>query len=381
MKTIFDFPYMEVNLDIIKQNLLAICKKTGKKANQVIAVVKDNAYGLGAAEVSKTLQNSGVSFFAVATIDEAIFLRENGIIGEILVLGKSNESCFEIAEKLNITLSIIDLTDIENIKKSNIIPNWHLNIDTGMHRDGITIFDDFVLQQLGKIKLKITGIYTHFHSADNEEEITVKLQQRKFYETVDLLKKNGFNFSVIHSSNSAACAYSEIVENEFIRPGILLYGCRPDPKRNIEVDVCEAVQICSKVSTIRLIKKGEGVSYGHIWKSEKDTKIATIPIGYADGFPRAITKTAFVIINGKKYPIVGRITMDYIMVDVGSDEIKINDKVIIAGKFEKEQITIDELALNANTIGYELLCRFGGLMNHKYISNGEVVSTHTRELF
>jgi alanine racemase len=373
MNALFGFPYMEVDLDIIKQNLTAICKKTNKNANQVIAVVKDSAYGLGASAVSKALQNAGVNWFAVATIDEAVFLRSNGIMGEILVLGVSDENCFEIAAELNITLSIIDPTQMGIIPNSKNI-KWHLNIDTGMHRNGI-IADNIieVLQKLKEVKGKITGAYTHFHSSDSENQTSVELQQKKFRETMDLLQKHGFNFDIIHTSNSGACAYSQIAGNEFIRPGVLLYGCRPDPLRDPEIKVSEAVRVCSKVSSVREIKKDEGVSYGHIWTSGKDTKIAAVPIGYADGFPRAITKTAFVIINGKKYPIVGRITMDYIMVDVGDDEVKINDKVIIKD--------IDELALNANTIGYELICRFGGLMNHKYISNGQVISIHNHELF
>ena len=373
MNALFGFPYMEVDLDIIKQNLSAICKKTGKNSNQIIAVVKDSAYGLGASAVSKALQNAGVNWFGVATIDEAVFLRSNGITGNILVLGMSDENCFETAAELNIALSITDPTQIENVKKSQNI-KWHLNIDTGMHRDGIIDGNiNEVLHELKEIKSKITGVYTHYHSSDNENQESVRLQQKRFHNAVDLLLKNGFNFNIIHSSNSGACVYSQIAENEFVRPGVLLYGCLPDPSRNPEIGVQEAVKICSKVTSVRQIKKGEGVSYGHIWTSGKDTKIAAVPIGYADGFPRAITKTAFVIINGKKHPIVGRITMDYIMVDIGDDEIKINDKVIIKD--------IDELAMNASTIGYELICRFGGLMNHKYISNGQVISIHTHELF
>jgi len=125
---------------------------------------------------------------------------------------------------------------------------------------------------------------------------------------------------------------------------------------------------------IRDVKKGEGVSYGHIWTAPQDTKIATVSIGYSDGFPRAITQTAFVTIKGKKYPIVGRVTMDYVMIDIGNEaQIRVGDEVII----EK----IDELALNARTVGYELLCKFGGLMDHKYISDKRIITTHKRELF
>ena len=374
MSKLFDFSYMEVNLDRIKENLFEICKKADKDVNRVIAVVKDNSYGLGASAVSKTLQDAGVVWFAVAAIDEAVFLRENGITGNILILGNTNESYFKTASQYDITLSIADSAQIPVIEKNlnNYNLKWHLNIDTGMRRDGIACEN---ILELTKIKSVINGVYTHFYSSDDKEQDSVISQRNKFKNAVSTLQNAGFDFEVIHTSNSGACVYSNVAENEFIRPGVLLYGCRPDPNREPEINVCEAARIFSRISGVRDVKKGEGVSYGHIWTAPQDTKIATVPIGYADGFPRAITQTAFVIIGGKKYPVVGRVTMDYIMADIGNEaRISVGDEVVIAGK-------IDELALSAQTIGYELLCKFGGLMNHKYISGGQVVSTHKRELF
>ncbi|MCL1948111.1 MAG: alanine racemase [Chitinivibrionia bacterium] len=371
---------MEVDLDRIKKNLLEICKRARKNVEQVIAVVKDNSYGLGAKVVSKTLQDAGVVWFAVARVDEAVFLRENGITGDILVLGNTGENFFNIAAQYKITLSLVDYTQISVIKRNYGTYNlrWHLNVDTGMRRDGIMCEDLFsdskILQSIKELIPVISGVYTHYHSSDNENRNSVFLQQNKFKNAISVLRHAGFNFNTIHSSNSGACVYSTVAENEFIRPGILLYGCRPDPLRDPEIKVGEAVKIISKISGIREIKKGEGVSYGHIWTAPRDTKIATVSIGYADGFPRAITKTAFVEIKGEKYPIVGRVTMDYIMVDIGNKtHICVGDDVYIIG--------IDELAINAKTIGYELLCKFGGLMNHKYISGKQVISTQKRELF
>jgi alanine racemase len=380
---------MEVDLDRVKDNLFKICKKTCKKTEQVIAVVKDNSYGLGAAAVAKVLQNTGVVWFAVAAVDEALFLRENGITGDILVLGITDENCFKAASQHNITLSIIDRTQLSVIEKNYRDCNfkWHLNIDTGMHRDGIMY--DWILngntefvEKLVKLKSVINGVYTHFHSSDSKKQKSVVLQQNNFKKAISALQNAGFNFDIIHASNSGACAYSNVGENEYIRPGTLLYGCRPDPNRDTGIDVYEAVKICSRISSVRYVKKGQGVSYGNIWKAPENTKIATIQIGYADGFPRVISKTAFVIIKGKKYPVVGRITMDYIMANIGSEtEINVGDEVVIAGKSDNLQISVDELAQNARTIGYELMCKFGGLMNHKYILNGQVISFHKRELF
>jgi len=385
------FPYIEVDLERIKENLFEICAKTRKDVSQVIAVVKDNSYGLGAGAISKLLQDNGVKWFAVATIDEAIFLRRHNISENILVLGNTDECDFDIAEKLNITLSIIDKTQIkkiENCLHRKISQNikWHINIDTGMHRDGILCEDISenaeVMRELNAIKSVITGVYTHFHSSDSEEQAGVSLQQEKFKSAVSALQNAGFNFDIIHTSNSGAISYSDIAENEFIRPGVLLYGCRPDPSRNPEMNIGEAAKICSRISSIRKIKKGEGVSYGHTWLAEKDTQIATISMGYADGFPRATvashsTVVAHFVVRGltERFPVVGRITMDYIMLDIGDNtEINVGDEVFLAE-------SIDELALKAGTIGYELLCKFGGLMNRKYISNGNTVGVSRRELF
>jgi len=377
------FPYLEVDLDQVKKNLSGICAKTQKNVGQVIAVVKDNCYGLGAGAISKLLQNEGVNYFAVATIDEAVFLRENGISGNILVLGNTDEADFEVAEKLNIMLSIVDRTQIEKVGKISRNIKWHLNIDTGMHRDGILCEDILssseVMRELKEIRQGVSGVYTHYHSSDSEEQGSVVLQQNKFKDAVSALKNEGFNFEIIHSSNSGACAYSGIAENEFIRPGILLYGCRPDSGRNPEINIKEAAKICSEICGIRKIKKGDGVSYGHTWKAEKDTQIATIAMGYADGFPRVLTTTGATrfAVKGlsEHFPIVGRITMDYIMIDIGNNaEINIGDEVCLAG-------TIDELAINVRTIGYELLCKFGGLMNRKYISGSKTVGVSKRELY
>jgi alanine racemase len=253
-----------------------------------------------------------------------------------------------------------------------------------MHRDGIVcdmISDGEFVGKLAKFKSEISGIYTHFHSSDSAEQSSVVLQQDNFKEALSILQNAGFNFDVIHSSNSGACAYSNIGENECIRPGVLLYGCRPDPNRDSEIGVNEAVKTYSRVSSVRNIKKDEGVSYGHYWETPKDTKIATISIGYADGFPRTISQTAYVIIKGQKYPIVGKVTMDYILADIADAQINVGDEVVVVGRSEEAQIKIDDLAQNARTIGYELLCKFGGLMNHKYILNGKELLVYKRELF
>jgi len=382
-----DFPYMEVNLDQIKKNLSEICKKTSKDASKVIAVVKDNSYGLGAGNVAKVLHDVGVVWFCTATIKEALFLRKRGISGDILVLGRTDESSFQEAWRHNITLSIIDTAQLSAVEKNRYDFKWHLNIDTGMRRDGIaySLLNDggATIETLLKSKSCVSGIYTHFHSSDDRDQSATDTQKRQFKKAVSNLQNAGFNFDVIHTSNSGACLYSKVEEKEYIRAGVLLYGCRPDPSRPTGIDVAEAVKICALVSGVRSVKKGDGVSYGHTWKASQDTKIATIAVGYSDGFPRALSETAYVVIKGEKYPVVGRVTMDYILADVGaSSSVKVGDEVIAAGNAGANLgVGIDELALNARTIGYELLCKFGAAMNHRYISGSRTVKFHERELF
>jgi alanine racemase len=249
-----------------------------------------------------------------------------------------------------------------------------------MHRDGILcddiLFDSEALRELKEISQVVSGVYTHYHSSDSKEQGSVILQQNKFKSAVSALQNSGFNFDMIHTSNSGACAYSDIAENEFIRPGVLLYGCRPDSGRDPEINIREAARVCSKIISIRSVKKGEGVSYGHSWQAENDTQVATIAMGYADGFPRATVAPHFVVRGlTERFPVVGRITMDYIMLDIGNNtEINVGDEVFLAE-------SIDELALKAGTIGYELLCKFGGLMNRKYIFGGQTVGVSRRELY
>jgi len=382
-----DFPYMEVNLDLIKKNLSEICKKTNKDASKVIAVVKDNSYGLGAGNVAKVLHDAGVSWFCTATIKEALFLRKRGISGDILVLGRTDESSFQDAWRHNITLSITDSAQLVSVEKNRYDFKWHLNIDTGMRRDGIShaYFSDGneTLKTLSKSKSAISGVYTHFHSSDDKDQSGTDTQKRHFKKAVSNLQNAGFKFDVIHTSNSGACLYSKVEEREYVRAGVLLYGCRPDPSRPTGIDVAEAVKICARVSGVCSIKKGDGVSYGHTWKASQDTKIATIAVGYSDGFPRALTETAYVVIKGESYPIVGRVTMDYILADIGaSASVSTGDEVIAAGNAGADfKVSIDELALNARTIGYELLCKFGASMNHKYVSGSRTIAFHERDLF
>lgn len=382
-----DFPYMEVNLEQIKKNLHEICKKTNKDASKVIAVVKDNSYGLGAGNVAKTLHDAGVSWFCTATIKEALFLRKRGISGDILVLGRTDESYFQDAWRHNITLSVIDVSQLPTIEKNRYDFKWHINIDTGMRRDGIPhgLLSDGsqTLQALCAVKSCVSGIYTHFHSSDDKDISITDAQKRQFRKAVSILQNSGFDFDVIHSSNSGACLYSKVEEREHVRVGVILYGCRPDPSRAAGINCAEAVKICASVCAVRGVKKGEGVSYGHIWKAPADTNVATISVGYSDGYPRNLSTTAFVAIGGVKYPVVGRVTMDYILADVGANpSVKVGDEVIVAGNAGADLgVSIDELAINAGTIGYELLCKFGVSLNHRYISGSRAVVYRERELF
>ena len=254
-----------------------------------------------------------------------------------------------------------------------------------MHRYGITeeqLHKRYILSKLKKLSNNIDGIFTHFHSADSDDLSDTKSQSMRFGEIIEFLGKYGINDKTTHLSNSAGSLRLGIGDGDFIRSGISIYGGRPTPKESFSAEIKSAVTIESKIKSIRAIKAGDGTSYSHIWKSDKDTDIATVAIGYGDGMPRCSNIDTKVIINGNLYPIIGRITMDSLIVNIGKDSnISIGDTVTIVGEDGESTITIDELAINCNTISYELFCCFGPLLSREYRLNNEIVSFQPKLIY
>ena len=352
--------WAEINLDNINFNLNNI-KKLLKEDTKICTVLKANAYGHGSVEIAKFLENKNVDYFAVARLEEAIELRENNIKMPILCLGFVPEESLEYAIKNNITLTIYSLETAKKLndisEKIGVNANIHIKIDTGMSRIGFEVNEESIDQIIKIANLKnlyIEGIYTHFAKSDEIDKDFTYKQVNRFKFIIDNIEKKGINIPIKHVSNSAAIMDLPNLNFNMVRCGIVLYGCYPsDEVIKDRLQLKPAMTLKTRVSHIKELKEGTGISYGLRYKTRKQEKIATIPIGYADGFTR-MQNNPKVSINNEVFNVVGRICMDQCMVRIDNDiDIKIGDEVIIFGE---SNISADDIAKDLGTINYEILC-------------------------
>lgn len=379
-------PVMRINLDAIEQNLHTLCDKSGATASQVIAVVKKSAYGLGSLKVGHFLSDLGVSHFAVASMEEAKVLRHGGISGDILILENLPVDYYRDARNLNLIHPIVDPTQLDPLisEVTNNPMRLHLCIDTGMSRNGLTpqqLKDPEILSKLQQLRDSIEGIYTHYHSSDEKDLTKTDLQRKLFSEMVTHLKSQNIT-GILHSSNSGGTLRYPLSNEDYIRTGIALYGCSPDSNEP-DPSLTESVTIYSEVTSIRVIPQSQGVGYGHSWIASQPTRIATVSIGYANGLPRSLSNNGYCVnINGNMFPQVGRVTMDYCLVDIGlNSRVEVGDTVTFCDAFLDKTISVDSLAVHANTIGYEVLCRFGQGLRREYLRKGAIISSDERSIF
>jgi alanine racemase len=342
-----------------------------------MAVVKDCAYGCGARTVAKTLESMGVDFFAVARTDEAKDLRSAGIVSPVLVLGPCAPGDAEWASDNRVSLSINDVTDIRQLDSLHVPLYVHINIDTGMRRMGVSDREigDAVNYLASTRHLRVEGLYTHFSSADVPDTPTVETQIRRFTYSCAAFKQSGISPAVIHCSNSAAIARCNIPMANYVRPGIALYGCSPDPAQDFNLGLVPVASLKAGVVKIKKVPAGTPVSYGGHYVTNRETFIATVPIGYGHGLPRILGNRGCILVNGKRYRIAGNVTMDYVMLDAGEKPaMAVGDEAVAMGRQGDECIHPDEIALMCNTIGYEILCNLSRRIERVYIHGGSVVS-------
>lgn len=348
-------------------------KKTKPKPSEILAVIKANAYGHGFEEIALLLDKEGVNFFGVSDIKEGIALRKIGIEKPVLLFETTLASCAEkiIDNNLMPTVCTLDLAKALNeyAKKKKKIVDIHVKIDTGMGRLGVwheKAFD-FICELMQLTRLRIMGILTHFPAADTDKNFTKK-QIECLYDLVVRLDQNGLIIPYIHAANSMGLAGYKTHVLNLARPGLMLYGLYPDKSLESKVDLKPVMSIRSKVIFIKDIEKGRSVSYGRTFFSKTDMKVAVIPIGYNDGYFRLFSNKASVLIAGERCKVIGRVTMDQIMVDISSiKNPKIGMHVVILGKQKNKTITADELAGYAQTINYEIVCNLGNRLPHKVL--------------
>ncbi|AFY75850.1 MAG: alanine racemase [Hydrococcus sp. C42_A2020_068] len=357
--------WVEIDRAALAHNVRQI-KQVLSPQTQLMAVVKADAYGHGAVRVAQTALQAGASWLATATLGEGIELREAGIVAPILLLGAINtpEEVAAIANwKLQPTLCnpwqalIFSETMVE---LSKVIP-VHLKLDTGMSRLGMRWEQalEFVqlVQQLPG--LKIASIYSHFATADDPDPTTMQLQHQRFQEAIGQLKAAGIVPPRLHLSNSAATLSDRNLHYDLVRVGLALYGLYPAPHLRSRVDLQPVLQVKARITQVKTIPPGTGVSYGHQFISDREMRIAVVGIGYADGVPRNLSNRMQVLIRGQRVPQIGAITMDQLMLDVSSiPDLQVGEVVTLIGKDGDREISADDWADILGTISWEILCGF-----------------------
>ena len=371
-------PSAVISLDNVLHNIKEIRSRISSSFG-VIAVVKDNAYGCGAASIAGILESKAdVDFFAVASAPEAFSLRSSGIGSPILILGKCTEQDLGKGAGQSMVFTCNSIDDFDEWQSYSFPVNFHLNINTGMNRLGLNPneLSDFAQRLLTSGHLHCQGIFTHMASADCPGTITVDTQLTLFRDALSRLAAHGCHPEMIHIANSATLLRFPPDFGTHIRPGIALYGCLPDPRQSFDTKLKPVLTLKGYIVALRQVPAGTPISYGGNYTTVHPTIIATIGIGYAHGVPRYLGNKGSVLIDGKRFPIAGNVTMDYIMADVGAAaDICIGDEAIIIGEQGDEIITPDEIAAIGNTIGYEVLCNIGTGLTRNYTYRGETVAS------
>jgi len=361
-----DRAYLEINLNNLKHNVMVL-KNAMPPQCELMAVVKADAYGHGAFEIATYMNRIGVKAFAVATIDEGIELRRAGISGEILILGYTAPARAKELHRYDLTQTLINYEYALGLNKQGYRVKAHIKVDTCMHRLG---FDDEDAESAAAVfslkHIKVSGIYTHLCAADSLDKKDICFTNRQiqsFYQMIKRLEERGINIPKVHIQSSYGLSNYPELRCDYVRAGIALYGVlsSPDDTTKLQLDLRPVLSLKAKVILLREIEKGDSVGYGRAFVADRDSLIAILPIGYADGYPRSLScGKGYVIINGHKAPVVGKICMDQLAVDVTDlPDVKIGAIATVIGQDGKEEITAPVVADNLGSIANELLCRMG----------------------
>ena len=373
--------WVEINLDALGCNFDAV-RETLPENIKILAVVKANAYGHGAIGVAKFLEDKA-DYLAVAATDEALELRKNGVGCPILILGHIPYGDYDNIVKYNITPTISDFYEAELLSKAaakmGVTAPLHIAVDTGMNRIGFRC-DDASIEEIKKIKtlpnVEIEGVFSHLAAADMLDKAYTEMQAERFDEFVAKMENAGINASIKHLYNSAAIADLE-KKYDMVRQGIILYGLKPSDEvefNNINVPQ-PVMSMKTRVVQVKTLSAGESISYGCTYTTEKETRVATLCAGYADGVTRVLSNNGEVLIRGKRAKIIGRVCMDQFMVDVTHiPDVEAGDTATIFGTDGDETISVDEIAKKANTINYEIICNINSRVTRVYMKNGNVES-------
>lgn len=381
----YDRVYAEIDLDAVLYNMEQM-KNNISSNTKIMGVIKADGYGHGAIMIGKELERLDYVFgYGVATAEEALSLRNADLKKPILVLGYTFPHCYKDLISNEIRFTVFKSEMLEGIancaaklgKKAKI----HIKVDTGMNRIGINPDDaglEFIKEALSFDNIEIEGVFTHFARADETDKTSVNGQIDQISQFLNRIEKElGLNVPVKHCSNSAGIIELREANMDVVRAGISLYGLWPsnEVRRDI-ISLKPVLSLKSRIVYIKQVEKGTPISYGGTYVTKENTRIATIPIGYADGYPRGLSNKGYVLIHGKKAPILGRVCMDQFMVDVNNiPEAIEGDEVTLIGVDGKEQLTMEELGDISGRFNYELACGLSKRVPRVYIKHGEVIAS------
>lgn len=374
--------YAPVDLDAIRFNMESM-RRNIDKSTGMIGVIKTDAYGHGSVPVAEAIEDY-VDGYAVATIEEAMLLRRNGIKKMILILGVTHPSAYQelIENEIRSTIFTMEqakpLSDLAvSMEKTARI---HLALDTGMRRIGMEADESGadLTAEIGNLPgIEIEGLFTHFSRADEEEKTSAMTQLNRYLHFTDLLKERGIEIPMKHCSNSAGIIDLPQANLNYVRAGITIYGMYPsDEVQKDRVPLRPALGLKSFVTYVKEIGPGEEISYGGTYVTERTMHVATVPVGYGDGYPRSLSNRGYVLVNGRRASILGRVCMDQLMIDVTDiPGVCVDTPVTLIGKDGKEEITMEKLAELCGGFHYEMVCDIGKRVPRVYYRGGQVVGT------
>jgi alanine racemase len=367
--------WAEIDLKAIAHNIKEI-RSLLKTSTKFMAILKANAYGHGMLEVAHTCVKQGVDYLGVALLDEALYLRENGITTPVLILGYTPPSALDEVVEYSFRQTIFDQKTAEALSDAAVKKGRkafvHIKVDTGMSRTGFFTDEETVktVAHICKLPgLTVEGIYTHLAAADSADETFTRLQLERFSGFLQALQKSGIEIPIRHAANSAGIAFYPEAHYDLVRAGINLYGLRSSLERESILNLIPAMRLKSRVVMVKEVPESTVVSYGCTYVTSRLTRIATVPIGYGDGYTRAYSNRVWAMVRGHRVPLIGRVCMDYCMFDATAvDDIQVGDEVILFGR-QEDQVTADELAEITGTINYEVVCLLNSRVPRVYVND------------
>ena len=375
----YDNTYVEIDLDAIAANFDAIRAKAGV---QVMAIVKADAYGHGAVHIARLLDDK-CSFFGVSSIAEALELRQAGLTKPLLILGYTPVEAFRLVIGQDIRPAIFRLEDAHALsklaQKQGVTIPFHFAVDTGMSRLGFQATEDSadICADIARLPgIYAEGLFSHFATADCADLTKAKAQAELFAAFDQMLKDRGVNIPLRHLDNSAGLMNFEN-HYEMVRSGIVTYGMYPSDEVDPELLALRpALQWRSRVTHIKVLEPGREISYGGAFVTTRKTRVATVPVGYADGYRRSLSGKFYVLIRGRRAPILGRVCMDQMMVDITDvPDVKIDDPVVLVGSDGNDVITMEQIAAAADSFNYEFVCGISRRVPRRYRQNGQIIKT------